>query len=113
MTKLTTLKSALKVITYSDVTGPKEQMGAAPCISKSTKEVLNFSNNFCEGIVVTIAEIKLILGVIYRPPKCPYDKFQSVMSKIQDCITNITEKSEDWSLALLGDLNFPEYYGAD
>ena len=27
----------------------------------------------------TITELKLILGVIYRPPKCPYDKFQSVM----------------------------------
>ena len=60
-----------------------------------TKEVLNISNSFCEAIVVTITELKLILGVIYRPPKCPYDKFQSVMLKIQDSITKITEKSED------------------
>ena len=46
------------------------------------------SNQFCDYLLVEIPELLLIMGVLYRPPNCPKDKFISQMTNINDKVND-------------------------
>ena len=66
------------------------------------------SNQFCDYLLVEIPELLLIMGVVYRPPNCPKDRFISQMTKINDKVNNFQKhKNVNYNFLLMGDYNFP------
>ena len=73
-----------------------------------TTVVAKNSNQYYESIIVKIAELNLVLGVIYCPPGCPIDKFKENLDIINDNFQDYSnDPKKNWILALMGDFNFP------
>ena len=65
-------------------------------------------NQFCDYLLIEIPGLLLIMGVVYKPPNCPKDKFISQMTNINDKVNDFQKhKNVNYNFLLMGDYNFP------
>ena len=66
--------------------------------------VQKFDFNECQLLLCTCESSKLILCVIYRPPKASIEKFKACLEQVHQ----YTEGCDDYDVCFLGDFNFPD-----
>ena len=69
--------------------------------------ILNYSNSYCDSLVLEIHKLNLIVINIYRPPKCPKILFNQTLEAIKVLLQNIESGEASKDILLLGDFNFP------
>ena len=59
----------------------------------SSQLVTSHSNSYCEVLAVKVKTLNTLLICVYRPPDCPYAKFEEAMNVCQEAI-NKTMKED-------------------
>ena len=66
---------------------------------------LTYSNSVCELLIVRIHNPDLIIILMYRPPSCPAEAFNNIISRSQTLILSMPSPLPN--IIMLGDFNFP------
>ena len=69
--------------------------------------IKSFCNKFCEFTAIYIPEVNLACITIYRPPKCPLNKFKEAVSLIYEWLNKLESDNINPKIILNGDLNMP------
>ena len=82
--------------------------GVCVYVSNSTTYdiCLAFSNSVCELLIVRIHNPALIIILMYRPPSCPAEAFNVIISRSQSLILSIPSPLPN--MIMLDDFNFPD-----
>ena len=70
----------------------------------AAKIISTLSTGDTEHLIVEIPEIKLLIGVIYRPPGCLRENHKSHLIQINEALEPY---ERGWSISWGGDFNFP------
>ena len=73
----------------------------------TVKEIWKTSNSYVESLLVEISELKSIMSLIYRPPGCPENLLNDIISMTSESFNNYEDSRKDFNMIALGDLNFP------
>ena len=74
----------------------------------SSQLVASHSKSYCEVVAVKVKTLNTLLLCVYRPPDCPYDKFQDAIQFCQEAINKtIKEDTKVQNVLQFGDFNFP------
>ena len=88
----------------------RQKGGAAIYFSDSVvvNNELSFSNSVTEAAMGYIAATNTAVIALYRPPRCPEDKFREALAVIESWITKVESISEKSPTVVIGgDFNFP------
>ena len=66
--------------------------------------VKTYDDNICQALICLCEISKMIVCVLYRPPRCPEGSFVSCLGFITDYIDSV---GDEYELSLLGDFNVP------
>ena len=82
--------------------------GVCVYVSNSTTYdiCLAYSNSVCELLIVRIHNPALIIILMYRPPSCPAEAFNDIISRSQALILSMPSPLPN--IIMLGDFNFPD-----
>jgi len=82
--------------------------GAISFIQNSVvcEDILSFSDEYCNLQIIKLPQNNLILINIYRPPDCPEQSFEKVVSKVRSTYYMLESPTPD--VIMLGDFNFPK-----
>ena len=85
--------------------------GVCVYVSNSTtyEICLTYSNSVCELLIVRIHDPALIIILMYRPPSCPAEAFNDIISRSQALILSMPSPLPN--IIMLGDFNFPDRLG--
>ena len=67
---------------------------------------LTYSNSVCELLMVRIHNPVHIIILMYRPPSCPAEEFNDIISRSQALILSMPSSLPN--IIMLGDFNFPD-----
>ena len=83
--------------------------GVALYVNETTvsKVVHGKSTKNCESLIVELSDLKVIIGVIYRPPNCPVHHFNDHLTDMGELIRYYDNKCEGWVSLIMGDIDFP------
>ena len=63
-----------------------------------------FDDNFCQALICLCETSKMVVCVLYRPPRCPEYSFRSCLKFVTEYMDGI---SDEYELSMLGDFNIP------
>ena len=76
--------------------------------SIATRIVITNLTSHCDYLVLECPQIKFIIGLIYRSPKCPMNEFRYVLCEISELFASYEKHNKEWIFYLLGDFNWPD-----
>ena len=72
---------------------------------------LQYSNSFCNLLIVKLHHPSLIIILIYRPPACPAGEFDDIIDRTKSYYLSLSSPLPN--IIMLGDLNFPDIDWSD
>ena len=105
------LDSEIKISGFSIIRCDRmARAGGGVCVyvsNSTTYDIcLAFSNSVCELLIVRIHNPALIIILMYRPPSCPAEAFNDIISRSQSLILSMPSPLPN--IIMLGDFNFPD-----
>lgn len=94
-------------LTRTDRSGDKKGGGVAILLQNtlSATTLLTHSTSACEILSIAIDDLKLIITVIYRPPKSKPNDFKTILDKLKQVISS--DSYAAYTSTVIGDFNFP------
>ena len=105
------LDSEIKISGFSIIRCDRmARAGGGVCVyvsNSTTYDIcLAYSNSVCELLIVRIHNPALIIILMYRPPSCPAEAFNDIISRSQSLILSMPSPLPN--IIMLGDFNFPD-----
>ena len=72
---------------------------------------LQYSNSFCDLLIIKLHHPSLIIILIYRPPACPASEFDDIIDRTKSYDLSLSSPLPN--IIMLGDLNFPDINWSD